>query len=345
MLRKPTWLAGALLLALHASPLTAAAQSDSRLADARQAYAAVGYEGTRAHARAAIERGGNHQASTGAPYFLWALAAAALDRADEARSAFNYALAVNPQLKVDRSLSPKIRAPYLEARGALTRADGKPPLEVTARRRGRRLGLSVVDTLGLVETVALATRAQHAGAFSRQRFAPSPTRSVEVSAERLEFFALLLDRHGNSLRELGNEGSPEALPAAPPPPSEPPAPPSSAAADAARAPYYVTAAALGALGLLAGGVSTALFLKREDAAKEWNGPGCEKAGATRAAQCAKVDERRRDAEHSSIGFAAAGGALLVGGVVTWLLAPSSKRTSVSVETTSHAVVFGLRTPL
>jgi hypothetical protein len=31
--------------------------------------------------------------------------------------------------------------------------------------------------------------------------------------------------------------------------------------------------------------------------------------------------------------------------VTWLLAPASKQTTVSVDTTPHSVVFGLRTTL
>jgi len=112
-----------------------------------------------------------------------------------------------------------------------------------------------------------------------------------------------------------------------------------------RTPYYVTAATLGALGLVAGGVSTAMYFKREAAARDWNGPGGENPGATRAEQCGKIDDRRRSAERLSIGFGAAGGTLLVGGLVTLLLAPSTKRTSAWVDTTPHSLVLGLHTTL
>jgi len=344
MTGKSAWVGCALLLALGATPLTAQAQNDARLADARQAYAAVDYENTRALAKAAIERGGNDRSTTGELYFLWALAAAALEQAEEARAAFGAALAVNPELKVARGLSPKLRAPYQEARGALTRADGRPPLEVAGRRREGKLELSLLDTQGLVDAVELSTRAHEGQPFTRQRFAAAPIRSVTVATQGLEFFVNLLDRHGNVVGELGNEAAPARLPSASGSPTERPREgrPSNGAD---RTPYYVTAAALGALGVVAGGVSTTMYFRRESAAKDWNGPGCEKPGFTRSEQCAKVDDRRRSAEHLSIGFAAAGGALLVGGVVTWLLAPASEQPSVAIDTTANSVMLGVRTAL
>lgn len=345
MIGKSTRFACALGLALALAAPSALAQNDTRLSDARQAYAAVDYENTRALAKSAIEQGSNDQATTGELYFLWALAAAALDQADEARSAFSYALAVNPELKVDRSLSPKIRAPYQEARGALLRADGKAPLEVELQRREGKLTLKLRDAQQLTDSIELSTRTGSAEPFAQQRFRARPTREVPLpDARELDYFVRLLDAHGNVLLEQGSQSEPQRL-GAPERSSAILAPETKPGADTNRTPYIVTAVTLGALGLAAGGVSTAMFVRRQNAAQDWNGPGCEKPGATRAQQCAKVDDRRRNAEHLSIGFAAAGGALLVGSVVTLLLAPSSKHTNLSLDTTSHSVMLGLSTTL
>lgn len=335
-----SWLAGALLFALGLACPAVHAQADSRLGDVRQAYAAVDYENTYALARAAIEQGGNDRAATAELYFLCAIAAAALDQADEARNAFSVALVVDPDLKVDRSLSPKIRAPYQEARGSLSTADGRPALAVQVRRRDGKLELALRDTQRLVTSVDLYTRVEGRG-FAHRHFDAAPSRQLSVPAQSVQFFVRLLDRHGNVLLQRGREESPEQLPVAASSATDPTRP-ARREIDVNRAAYYVTAAALGAAGLASGGLSAAMYLRREEAAREWNGPDCEKPGASRAEQCAKVDDRRRSAEHLSIGFGAASGALLVGGVVTWLLAPSSRRASVSLETTTQGALLGLR---
>ena len=343
MIRRSAWFAGALWLALGLASPNARAQADSRLADARQAYAAVDYENTRALAQAALEQGGNDHGATSELYFLWAIAAAALDQTEEARAAFKHALAANPGLKLDRGLSPKIRAPYQEARGALIGADGRAPLQVDVRRRGTKMELAIRDTQALVDGVELSTRLHEGQAFARQHFRAGALRQVSVAAPEVEFFVRLLDRHGNVLLELGSESSPEHLAALATPTTT--TGETAGKRDISPTPYYVTAAALGALGLASGVVSAAMLSRREEAARDWNGPDCEKPGSTRAEQCAKIDDRRRGAEHLSIGFAAGGGALLVGGLVTWLFAPSSKHASVSVDTTPHGVLLGLRTTL
>lgn len=109
-------------------------------------------------------------------------------------------------------------------------------------------------------------------------------------------------------------------------------------------PYYVTAGGLAALGVASASVATVMYLRREDAARDWNGPDCERPGMTRAQQCAAVDDRRRSAEHLSLGFAVSGGALLLGSVVTLLLAPSS-RSNVTVEASPRDFTLRVRTTL
>jgi len=342
MRRTVVSIACALLVSL--GPLSSArAQTDARLLEVREAYAAVDYDRTRALAKAAIESGGNARTATGELYFLWGLAAAALDRADESRVAFGYALAVDPELKAERSLSPKLRAPYQEARGELTGADGKPPLDVAVRRSGSQLELAVRDRAHLAAALELSTRPTPARAFSARRWPSSPLRRIPLPGGGVDYFVRLLDAHQNVLFELGTEDDPRRLPSAALGAAE--AAPRAPGPDVNRTPYYVTAATLGALGLVAGGVSTAMYFRREAAARDWNGPGCEKPGSTRAEQCDAVDDRRRAAERLAIGFGATGGALLLGGVVTLLLTPPQPRTSAWVDTTPHSVVLGVHTTL
>lgn len=333
------------LLAL-ASP-AALAESNAHLAEAQKAYAAVDYETTRREAKAALEQGGNDQAATGELYLLLGTASAALDQADEARVAFAHALAANPGLKLDRDLSPKMRAPYQEARGNATTADGKPPLGADLVRRKQELELALRDQLRVAASVELWSRSQESEAFSRRRLEPARVRRLPLpSGADLQFYLRVLDRHGNALFESGTSDDPRHLALEATRAAEPISTAPASGRDVNRTPYLITAGGLAVLGLAAGGVATAMFVRREDAAKDWNGPGCEQQGGSRREQCGAIDDRRRNAEHLAIGFTAGGGALLVGGLVTWLLAPAAPaKTDVALDTSRDGVMLRLRTSL
>jgi len=335
----------AVLVAFWLAASPAWADTGPSLSDARQAYADVDYEGTRNLAQTALRRGGNDRAATAELYLLWATAAAALGQAEEARSAFSFALAANPELKLDKSLSPKIRAPYLEARGALSGADGRPPLGVTLQRRKQELELRLHDALHVAASIELATRADEASAFVKQRVDAAPTRRVPMPrGSELQLFLQVLDSHGNVLFELGTEDDPQRL--APVSSTKPTLATEKPTTDASPGPYYWTAGALATVGLAAGGIATVMFVRREDAAREWNGASCEQPGSTRGQQCGSVDSRRRSAENLALGFGAAGGALLLGSLVTVILAPSSRhRATVAVETAPGDVMLRLSTAL
>lgn len=334
----------ALFASLLATP-AAWADGNVRLADVQKAYADVDYEGTRRLAKAALERGGNDRTATAELYLLWGTAAAALDQADEARTAFIYVLALNPDAKLERSLSPKIRAPYLEARGSMSLMDGKPALNLALQRRNQELEVVLTDASHIVARIELATRARQDEPFAHRHLQATARQRVPTpSAAELDFFLQALDRYGNVLFELGNQDEPERLAlvgSAPHPAASVPA-----GRDLNRTPYYVTAGALAGLGLAAGGVATVQYLRREDAAREWNGSGCERPGMTREQQCGDVDARRQHAESFAIGFAASGGALLLGSFVTLLVTPASpSNASVAVEAGPGNMMLRLRATL
>lgn len=321
------------------------ADGDAQLADAQKAYADVDYESTRRLAKAVLERGGNDRAATAQLYLLWGTAAAALEQADEARNAFLCVLSLNPEIKLERKLSPKIRAPYLEARGALAIDDGQPPLNVTLQRRQNQLEIALTDAGHIVAKIELATRGRQGEAFARRSLAAEPRHRVPIAhAAELQLFLRALDRYGNVVFELGNEDNPERLAMVGSDPRLGAATPHGS--DVNRTPFYVTAGAFAVLGLAAGGTATAMYLRREDAARDWNGANCERPGSTRSQQCGDVDNRRQQAESRAIGFAAASGALLIGSVVTFVLAPSSPaKTSVALDGVPGNVMLRLRTTL
>lgn len=331
------------VLSLAAGP--AWADGGSSLLDARKAYADVDYEGTRHLAQTALRHGGHERAATAELYLLWATAAAALGQVDEARTAFSFALAANPELKLDKSLSPKIRAPYLEARGSLSGADGRPPLAVVLQRYKHELELRLHDALRVAAGIELATRADESSEFVKQRIDAAPARRLPTPpGSELQFFVQVLDRHGNVLFELGTEHEPERLALVNAVRSTPVI--EKPAGDSSPAPYYWTAGALATLGLAAGSVATVMYVRREDAAREWNGSGCEQPGSTRGQQCGSVDDRRRSAEKLALGFGVTGGALLLGSLVTVILAPAQRHgAEVSIETAPGNVMLRLRTAL
>jgi hypothetical protein len=337
-----------LLRAVLAASLLATpawADSNAGLAEAQKAYAEVDYENTRRLAKTALERGGNDRAATAQLYLLWGTSAAALEQADEARAAFLYVLSMDPELKLERSLSPKVRAPYLEARGAMAIHDDQSTLDVTLQRRQNQLEIGLLDAGHVVASVELAWRAHQGEPFTRRSLGAVPRSRVPApNAAELQFFLRALDRYGNVLCELGNEDDPERLVLVGSGPRT--AARARDGSDVNRTPFYVTAGAFAALGLAAGGTATAMYLRREDAARDWNGADCERPGSTRSQQCGHVDARRREAESTAIGFLAASGALLLGSVVTLVLAPSSpSKPSVSLFGAPGNVMLRLRTTL
>jgi hypothetical protein len=194
--------------------------------------------------------------------------------------------------------------------------------------------------------LAVYTRSSESAPFTRRRFDATPThRLAKPAGADLQLFVQVLDRYDNVLFELGSEEEPQRLVQVSSDKSGSTRPVQSGRPNAL--PYYVTSAALGVLSLAAGGGATAMYIRREDAAREWNGSGCEQPGLTRDQQCGTVDDRRKKAQYLSVGFAAAGGVLLVSSVVSLVLAPSSSssRTDVAVDGGPGNLMLRLRTRL
>ncbi len=89
----------------------------------------------------------------------------------------------------------------------------------------------------------------------------------------------------------------------------------SAAPPAAHGRSYFLPITLGIAGLGAVAAGVVFHVKRERAARTWNGPDCENPGLTRIQSCQNIDSHRQTDERLAIGLYAAGGALLTGSII------------------------------
>jgi hypothetical protein len=320
--RVPTLAALGVAGVLFSAPVRA--ETAATLADVEAAYAEVDLDRTYSLALAALGAGGHDVKATARLYQLYAVAAAATDRADEAREAFLRVLTIDARGKLDRNLSPKIRAPYLEARGAWADASGGKSLAAAITREDGVPVLTLDGPLGAVSRVLVRVRRRSSEGFDELAFSPAARIDLPHSLRSgpFEYVVHLEDAAGNRLHELGSEAAPRRFGANVAESIAPSAQPATETAD--PAPYHVGAAVLATLGLGAVGAGAVFQLSREDAARKWNSARCEAPGATRGEQCASVDERRARAEQLSIVSYGGGGVLLAASVVTLLLAPWSR---------------------
>jgi hypothetical protein len=283
---------------------------------AERAYQDVDFPSTHQLAEHALESGAATRSETARLYVLLGISAAALGDAAEAKQDFVAALAIEPTLKLEKSLSPKIREPYLEAQGYWSAASERLALSAKPAGDGSHLVVRLSDPEALVNKVEL--RIGPLGDLPRSALSlePSPATRFPLPAslsDRDYQYALrALDRYGNVLAEYGVESDPIVARRAS---SNRPGQPIS---EPARGRSYFWPVALGVVGLGAAGAGAVFHVQREQAAQEWNGPRCEAPGQTRLGQCANIDTRIRNDERLAIGLYAAGGALLTGSLIALL---------------------------
>jgi hypothetical protein len=305
--------------------LPAFAQSRS-LDEAERAYQAVDFPATHSAAERALEAGGATREQTARLYVLLGISAAAQGNAEEAMQDYVVALAVNPTLKLDKGLSPKVREPYLEAQGYWSASSERLTFSVKPASEPEHLIVSLTDPASLVARVEL--RIEAPGVLPRDTFrldrAPVTRFALPagLATRGYEYSSRALDKNGNVLAEYGTESDPRTVRAAHATQSNDIVRP-----DPPRGRSYFLPATLGVAGLGAVAAGVVFHVKREQAAKDWNGPGCETPGLTRLQSCEPLDSRRQADERLAIGLYAAGGALLTGSLITLIAGRPSEAPS------------------
>jgi hypothetical protein len=309
-----------------ASASTPHSSATSALAVAERALQAVDFEAVQQAAAAGLATGEATSAETARLNVLAGMAAAVLGKDAASTRYFVVALAIRPDLKMDGSLSPKTRQPYLDAVGFW--GDREERLRLTAKVDVRRaqLTIRVSDPAAIAPRYRLNLRAKGDVDYERRTLEsqsrvdlPVPTR---LFRQGFEYYVELVDAAGNRLLEVGTEDEPIVVPGVRG--DRPVLVPNVIAAHSQPSTKPSRAVPIGLLtgGLLVTGVGVYFHVRREDEAARWNGPSCEHAGQTRGGQCGDVDRRRERFEWLSIGSYALGGALTIAGT-SWLVFDSS----------------------
>ena len=316
------------ILGLSFAPLSGealAAQSDTAtiqevLAAAEKAYQDVDFAAVHELSCGGLEKGHADVASTARLSILCGISAAALDKQEEAKRHFVIALAVRPELQLDRELSPKLRGPYLEAQGFWGAQSERLTLRLIHRDSVRQVIVSVHDPANLASQVEIYARPLGQLKFQLTAVKPATTLSIPLAdiyfQKGYEYYARLTDSRANVLISVGNETEPIEVP-----PRDlqvqrtiaytPSERSRERASNQGRSLWLPVTLTLSGAVLSAAGVY--FNVRRENAAHEWNSSACERPGLSRIEQCGGVNSDRTRFERAAIGFYSAGGLFLLSG--------------------------------
>ena len=192
------------------------ALAQDHLAAAEAAYGQIDFEAVLTEASAALEAGGNAPRQLTRIYELIGIAAAATDDEERSRDAYVKLLALNPEAQVDTNLAPRLRSPFMEARGFWSSRSDRLDVEVRLVRRSNGMRIVLTDPLDMAVEFRVATRI--AGEFvdyDEQRVEAQSSTLVEVAglpdAPQIEYVVEVLDDYGNRILALGTEDEPRVI--------------------------------------------------------------------------------------------------------------------------------------
>ncbi len=211
-------LATGLALALAVTLLSGSALAQSgpeSLAEAEQAYSGVDFEAARASASEAIALGGLSPTELVRAYQLVGVSSSALGDSAAARGAFVQMVSIDPDAHLDDTVPPRLRAPFLEARGEVSGRAGRLAAEVQLARAYGALRIALTDPLSLIVTVRMHARVEGATEFTATDYDPEPEIMARLagasSADRMEYWLEGLDAHGNQVLVVGSEFAPNVV--------------------------------------------------------------------------------------------------------------------------------------
>ncbi len=199
-----------------ALPAGASAQTRDIIGEAEEAYLNVDFDATLALAEEALESGRLTPDRVVRVYELIGVAAAASGDEDRARDAYKKMLALQPDSTVDTNLAPRLRAPFMEARGFWSTRSDTFAAEVRLVRQQSGLRVLLTDPISMATEIRVLTRVEgEMTPMHETRVPPSASALIEVpglpDADRIEYVVQVLDANGNRLFDLGTEDEPNVV--------------------------------------------------------------------------------------------------------------------------------------
>jgi tetratricopeptide (TPR) repeat protein len=157
-----------------------------------------------------------------------AFAYEALNKPDDARAAFTHLLKIDPNADLEKSVAPKVRAIFEEARAQVATGRGLPaetaalpPLSTTVEpahpSEGRAITITAVAQGGLGRSAALYYRTRGSDRYSEVKAAGHDGRfelvvpGSDVRAPSLEYYVTALDERSTAIARAGGITEPLAV--------------------------------------------------------------------------------------------------------------------------------------
>ncbi len=195
--------------------VAARAEAQTPLQQAEAAYVDVDFETTLSASQSAIDSGELSPGELARAYELLGVSAAALGDAEAAREVFLRMLSIEPDRRLDDTVPPRFRAPYMEASGIVSARPDRMGAEVTLARANGALRVVLVDPYEMVEGIRLHMRAE--GTLEYETFEAPYGAEILVpfggaaGSAPVEYWLELIDPRGNQLVVQGSEFSPNVL--------------------------------------------------------------------------------------------------------------------------------------
>jgi hypothetical protein len=182
------------------------------LARAEDAYQNVDFEGTGAYAMIALREGGHSRPELVRIYTLLGIAAAALGREDEAREYFVRMLGLDIDAQLDDSVPPRLRDPYLEARGIWAARQGRLGANVAFDRAQSSLRIELTDPAQMSRRIRVHSRFEGQAQYAMQEIESRTSVAAPIAGasevERVEYYVEILDEHRNVMLSEGTAFEP-----------------------------------------------------------------------------------------------------------------------------------------
>ncbi|MFK7989829.1 MAG: hypothetical protein AB8I08_27670 [Sandaracinaceae bacterium] len=203
------------LAAMTLACLASSAHAQSPLEAAEAAYLEVDFELTREQALTALRSGNNGPDEIVRIYQLLGIASSALGDEAAARDYFMRMLGVDENATLDDSVPPRLRNPYLEARGAWSARPGRLGLEVGLDRASSAVRVQLRDPVEMIRRVRISARLEGETEYSSNEYRAQTVLLAEIpgagEADRVEYYVEALDMHGNIVLSDGSAFDPEVV--------------------------------------------------------------------------------------------------------------------------------------